>query len=995
MKRTRTRRSSFLRKRTPSVFACAQGVVGALSLLGPCCAVTARAADPPPAGQPQQQTSDAAKTAPTLQTIVVTGSHIRNIDLETRHPVLVLDRAAIERTGFTSISDVVQAIVTNGETQNRGVNNGSNGEQLANLRSLGFNRTLVLLNGQRFVTDIDGAVDLSAIPMALVDRIEVLQDGASAIYGSDAIAGVINVITRSNYEGGEVGEYVGRTSHDDGARQAYHLTYGYKGDRWSASGGVEYTLDDPIFAGDRTISAVPVYGLPTGTQFTGSPYTPYSFLIPESLLFSDDWDGMPLRLINGRPGTSPSDFREINLDSDFYNYQPLNYLQTPQERRAAFAQARYEFTPNLALNADVLFNQRQSREQLAPSDISLHAFDYPSPDGVAVSPDNVYNPFGGPVDIVLRRFVEAGPRLWHQADDTLRLHVGLDGSFSLFQRDFSWTANVLGTRSDTSEFTGPLADYGKLASALGPSFLDSSGTAHCGTPDAVIAGCVPLNLFGPPGSITPAMLDYVDAYETNRYRDRSEVANIGLSTDSLFALPAGGLGFAAGAEYRRESGDSILDPLETSGNAAGNSVTSALTRGAYWLAEAYVELNAPLLADKPFARKLDVSLGSRFSHYSNFGNTVNSQIGIRWQPTSDLLIRANYAQGFRAPSVNELFQGDVTTLGIAADDPCVATNNPTPAVQARCAQFGVPPGFNASIDDVGASVQAGNPNLRPETSRSRGLGLVWNPAWLDGFNASLDWYDMRLRDAIGDPGFQGVVDGCYKYDDDADCALIARDPVGHNITHILDEFQNLPGGIETSGYDLAAGYRRDTPLGRFSLRWNANYVDYYGEIGHPAPGSELADGLIAHGNIVGLNNASANLFGVIWRWRSQLQLAWSREPWSASITARTLSAITEDCSVVVDAADFLEQPDLLNLCSGGGATRLIDGLVTPYNRVGSVTYTDLEGGWDTPWHGHLVAGIRNALDRNPPVSYSAFENSFFPDYDIPGRFYYASYRQAF
>lgn len=965
-------------------------VLVVMLLCAPCASMAAQA-------DQQSQPDNAASPPKTLETIVVTGSHIRNIDLETRHPVLVLDRAAIARTGMTSISDVVQAIVTNGETLNRNINNEGNGEQLANLRSLGANRTLVLLNGQRFVTDINGAVDLSAIPLALVDRIEVLLDGASAIYGSDAIAGVINIITRKNYDGGEVGDYYGRTSHGDGARQAYDLTYGHTGDRWSASGGVEYSLDNPIFAGDRAISAVPIYGLPAGTEYTGSPYTPYSWLVPESLLFSNP-NFLPLRLISGRPGTSPTDFRSIDLASDFYNYQPLNYLQTPQERRAAFAQARYEFTPDLALSADVLFNQRQSREQLAPSDISLFAFDQPNLDAIAISADNLYNPFGEPIDIAFRRFVEAGPRLFHQTDDTLRLHVGLDGSFSLFDRDFTWTANALGTRSDTSESIGPLADFSKLASALGPSFLDAAGTAHCGTPDAVIAGCVPLDLFGPPGSITPAMLDYVDAFETNRYRNRSEVADIGLSTASLFALPAGGLGFAAGAEYRRESGESLLDPLEASGNAAGNGISSASTSGAYWLAEAYVELEAPLLAGKPLARKLDLSFGSRFSHYSNFGNTTNSQIGIRWQPINDLLIRANYAEGFRAPSVNELYQGDVTNLGIMAADPCVVTNNPTPAVQARCAQFGVPPGFNPAIDDVGASVQAGNPNLRPETSRSRGMGLVYNPAWLNGFSASIDWYDIRLRDAIGDPGFQGVVDGCYQYDDDADCSLVIRDPVGHNIIHILDEYQNLPGGIETSGYDLAASYRRYTPLGRFSLSWSANYVDYFGEIGRPAAGSLLPDGVIAQGNTVGLNSSSSanpQLFGVIWRWRSQLQLAWSREPWSASITARSFSAITEDCSNVVDTAEFLGQPALIKLCSGAGATRLIGGLVVPYNRVGSVTYTDLQAGWNAPWHGQVTAGIRNALDRNPPVSYSAFENSFFPDYDIPGRFFYASYRQKF
>lgn len=948
---------------------------------------------PPAASNPASAQPDASKTSQTLQTIYVTGSHIRKIDIETSHPVLVIDRAAIQRTGLTSISDIVQAIVANGQTQNRNINNGSNGEQLANLRSLEPQRTLVLLNGQRFVTDIQGGVDLSAIPLALVDRVEVLLDGASAIYGSDAIAGVINIITRSNYEGGEAGVYSARTSHDDGARQSWHLTYGDKGERWSASGGVEMDLDDPIFAGDRAISAVPVYGLPAGTQNTGSPYGPYSFLLPESVLFNGD--GMPLRLIPGRPGISPNDFREISLLTDFYNYQPPNYLQTPQERRAAFAQARFEFSPKLALNADALFNQRQSRQQLAPPDISIFAFDAPYPDGIAIAANNVYNPFGEPVDFAARRFVEAGPRKFHQVDDTLRLHVGLDGSFTLWQRDFSWSVNAIGTRSDTTEATGPLADFSKLAPALGPSFLDASGVARCGTPDAVIPGCVPMNLFGPPGSLTQAMLDYVDAFETNRYRDTSTVANLGINTDNLLALPAGGLGFASGVEYRREAASSILDPLEASGNAAGNGVTSASTSGSYWLAEAYVEFDAPLLGDQPFARKLDVSLGSRFSHYSSFGNTINSQLGLSWRPTDDLLVRANYTQGFRAPAVNDLFQGAVTMQGIAANDPCDTVNQPTPAVQARCAQFGVPTDFTAGLGLGGISIQQGNPGLQPETSRSRGIGLVYNPAWLEGFSLSTDWYDIRLFNYLGDPGFQGVVDGCYRYNDDADCSLIVRDPATHAITHLVDRFQNRPGGFETSGYDLAAGYRRDTPIGRFGLHWSANYVDYFGSLGHPAAGSMLPDHTIAQGNLVGLNSQSFGLFGVMWRWRSQLQLDWSRGAWRAAITARSFASIVEDCSTVVNTANLLGQPDLVHLCSGNGATRLVGGVEVPYNHVGSVTFTDLEFGWTSAWHGHFTFGIRNALDRDPPVAYSAFSNSFFPDYDIPGRFYFARYRQAF
>jgi len=933
--------------------------------------------------------------APTLDTIQVTGSHIRGIDLETQHPILTIDRVQIERTGLTSISDIVQSIVANGPTLNRNINNGGDGEQTINLRSLGANRTLVLLNGQRFVTDISGAVDLSAIPLALVDHIDVLLDGASAIYGSDAIAGVINIVTRRKFNGAELGAYYGQNDYDDGARRSYDLSFGRSGDGWSASGGLEYSRDDPILAGNRAISAVPIYGLPTG--LTGSGFTPYSWLFPASGSF--DCDGPCfLRLIDGRPGTSPGDFRNVDYNTDGYNYAPPNYLQTPQERRAAFAQGRYEFTPSLALNADVLFNQRISSQKLAAPDVQIAAINPGNPDAIPITPDNVYNPLDDTIIIGLRRITEAGSRVFQQTDDTVRMHLGLDGAFTLAQRDFTWGADVSTTRSNTREYVNPYFDDRKLVLALGPSFLDANGVAQCGTPDAVIAGCVPLNLFGPPGSITPAMLAYISANEINRYRDTSRVADAHVSTDSLISLPAGGLGFAAGIEHRAESGSAVLDPLETSGNANGNGGgTNGSTRGSYSVSEAYVELNAPLLADKRFAEKLDLTLGTRYSHYSNFGGTTNSQLGLRWQPIDDVLLRANYAQGFRAPSIDDLYAGasNFSLAGGGISDPCDAYNNPTPTVRARCTALGVPVDVNQQ-NELGNVTEAGNPALQPETARSRGIGIVYNPAWLEGFVGSLDWYDIRLRNAVGDPGFQGVVDGCYQGNNDADCALIVRSAADGTIDHVTDLTQNLPGGLETEGFDIAFAYKHDTPIGRLSLDWHTDYVDYFGELGKPAPGATLPDGSIAHGNIVGLNSpTTSGLFGVDWRWRSQLQLAWQRDAWDASVTERYFSGVNEDCSSPANVAQHTGDASYLNLCSGGSATMLIGGYEVPFNHVGSIAYTDIEMGWKAPWHAHFMVGIRNALGRNPPVSYSAFANSFFPDYDVPGRFFYASYRQKF
>lgn len=948
------------------------------------CACVAGAAETQPAP------NDAAQP---LGEIVVTGSHIRAVDIETQHPILTLDRVDIDRTGLTSISDIVDLIVAGGQSLNRNINNGGiGGEQLVNLRSLGFNRTLVLLNGQRFVSDIDGSVDLSAIPLALVERVEVLLDSASAIYGSDAIAGVINIVTRRNYDGGEFGMYYGQTDHDDGARRAYDFTFGHKGDGWSASGGVEYSKDDPIFAGRRAISAVPVFGLPPGA--TGSTGTPYTWLIPDSSInaCNNDLSSCALRLIDGRPGTSPTDFRPIDVATDKYNFAPLNYLQTPQERRAGFAQVRWEFNSNLAFSADALFNQRQSRQQLGASNLQVDATNIGVSDAIAISADNVYNPFGEPVDYARRRLVEADSRTFHQTVDTRRLHLGVDGAFALAGRDFLWNAAFISTRADATEFTGPYADNRKLALALGPSFRDSGGAAHCGTPDAPITDCVPLDLFGPPGSITPAMLDYIAAFETNRSRDTTRNAGVYVSSSDLFTLPSGTLGFAAGLEYRHESGAVLLDPLDASGNANGNGDTSASTRGSYSVREAYVEFDAPLLAEKPFARSLDLTFGARYSDYSNFGGTTNVQLGLRWKPVDDLLLRANYAQGFRAPAVNELFGGAVQARNIFIDDPCDAVNEPNAAVQARCLALGVPANVNQDLES-GDATSASNPHLQPERSRSRGAGAVYNPAWLEGFSASLDWYFVRLREAIGDPGFDGVVSNCYERSSDRDCALITRDPATGAITHITDLLQNLAGGLETSGYDIALNYRRDTQFGRITTRWNTNYVDYFGEIGRPKAGAGLADGNVAFGNNVGANLGS--LFGVVWRWRSQLQVAWDRSAWSASITARYFSSIAESCRAVTRAAAALDDPSLLTLCSNPDQRIQVGSRSYTKNDVASVTFTDIETGWQAPWHARFTLGARNALNRNPPVSYSTFANSFFPDYDIPGRFFYASYRQAF
>jgi iron complex outermembrane receptor protein len=930
-----------------------------------------------------QNTADPDDRGVALREVSVIGSHIRRVDLETQHPVLVIEREEMLRTGLTGVADILQTVTAGGQSLNRNVNNGGSGEARLNLRSLGDARTLILVDGHRFVSALDGGVDLTAIPLAIVERIEILKDGASAIYGSDAIAGVVNIVTRRDYAGGEIGVYYGENSHGDGRRRAYDATWGTKGDGWNFAAGASASYDDPIFARDREISAVPFYRLPVNA--TGSTITDYPNIMRASTRYNE-------RLRRGRDGTSPDDFLR-NAPYDRYNYASRNYLQTPQERRSVFTQGRYEFTPSLALSAKLFYNERSSAQQLAEPTVNFNPI-AEGPEGrIVVSPDSIYNPFDENVVGITRRFVEAGPRRFEQKAKTTRAHIGLDGLVEIGSRDFTWGVDYTATRSTQRAFSTPYADNSRMAIALGPSFRDASGVARCGTPAAPIAGCVPLNLFGPAGSITPEMLDYVTASVVNR--KRSDSKDFAVHAEGVvFDLPAGGVGLATGFEHRKEDGYDHPDALIASGNANGTGMTYRPTSGSYSVDEAWLELNVPLLRDVAFARQLEVSLATRYSDYSEFGGTTNSQAGLRWKPVESLLVRSNIAEGFRAPSVLDLYAGAATFLsGIL--DPCYADNLPSPSTLARCAAAGVP--VDVAQADTSNVTEGGNRDLQPERALSRSLGVVWSPGFIEGLEANIDWYRVQIRDAIGSRLDQAVVDDCYVRGDASACTRVRRNPDG-TIAHVLATKQNIPGGLETEGFDFGLTYKRPTSIGNFGVTWDNNYVTYTGELHQPRRGALLPDGSPALGNIVADNGNPDGFYGVVWRIRSTLSLTWQRDAWETTIGARYFSPSDEACSGGQSAAAISGNPDYRNVCSNPNRMVDLDGSgqlqLAPQNRVASVTYTDLQASWLSPWKGRFTLGLRNAFDRDPPVSYSSF-NSFFSDYDVPGRFWYASYRQTF
>ncbi|MFP7053207.1 TonB-dependent receptor domain-containing protein [Xanthomonas hortorum] len=915
-----------------------------------------------------------------LDKIEVTGSRIKRADVETSQPVFTMSRQQIESQGLTSIGDVIQNISSGGSALNSNVNNGGNGETRVNLRNLGSNRTLVLVNGRRWVggTGLGGAVDLNTIPTAAVERIEVLKDGASTIYGSDAISGVVNIILRQNFDGAEANAYFGQYDKGDGSRESYDFTIGSTGDRWHATLGVGYVKEEPVWAGDREISSVPVFGAVRGTgNSTTIPGGRFGIFGPTG---PDPTTGAPTfgaTRFNGTPGfsiTNNGGTTSRNYTAaDSYNFAPANYLVTPQERKSVFADAGLSITDNVRFKTTVTYNERESSQILAPMPIVLGR-SAPGTNGadIVISANNIYNNTGRDIDYIQYRAEETGGRIFTQNVKTFGFSGAFEGDFEVGQRFFSWEAGMFYGKNDQTDRTTGLFNISALRNALGPSFVDAGGVARCGTAASTIDGCVPMNMLSGPGSLTPEMLSYAgfNAHDLYGYEQKTYFGNIG---GELFDLQGGAFAFSFGAEHREESGFDDPDALINSGDTTGNARTA--TNGGYKLDEAYLELAVPLLADLPGAQLLDFSLATRYSDYSNFGDTTNSKFGFCWKPITDLMIRGNWSQGFRAPSINELFQGVSDTFEDVRD-PCAGSFSDGSVNGTRPGSCGAVPAYAQANPQV-RTATGGNPNLQPETSTSKTLGFVFSPSWVTGLDISLDWWNIEIEDAIDTQTVQETLDSCYLAGVANACSLIQREPTGE-VSNLLAVPNNI-AKIEAEGYDLTVGYRLpDTAWGSFSVVWDSTYMSKF-VVEKPLQDPETRVGLYRGGSAQDNN----------WRIRSNLMLNWELGDVGGSASMRYYSSQVENCT----GANVATPANVALLCSD--PDRVTAAGAAPRNHVPSVTYTDLAAYWKAPWNARVTVGVNNAFDRDPPQAATAFANSFDPQYEIPGRFYYMRYTQKF
>jgi len=935
-----------------------------------------------------------------LDRVQVTGSRIRRSSVEGQSPVLTISREDIDNTGLTSVADVLQEMTTGGSALNTKLNSSGNfgfppdgsgvgaGSATVDLRHLGSKRVLVLVDGLRWINETSASgvstfVDLNTIPIAMIDRIEVLEDGASSIYGNDAIGGVVNIITRKDFEGAQLNTSYGQYDEGDGETWSAELSIGGQAERLRYFFGVSAMDQSAVDSRDREISAVPVPNTGNTRGSSGTPLGRFIFTDPDS---GEAYDMTLRQPVSGTPGWDPSD--PFGPDSDFvpytpdqaYNYAEYNLLLTPQKRNSFFTNFSYRLSDSIELWGRALYNERESRNRAAPEPIFIGngAGTGGIGDTITIDETNPYNPFGYDLDagsnfiLLGRRPIENGPRIFDQDVTTRYLAGGLRGDFMAGQRMFFWDVNVIDARSKAEQVTQGSFNIARIADALGP-------VDRC---QNEVAGCVPLNLFGGVGSITDDMLDFITftGLDVSEQELSSVSANI---SGDLVNLPAGTLGFAAGAEYRELSGFYQPDSVIVAGES--NGVPSSPTSGEYDVTELYGEVIVPVLADRPGFRQLDLSAALRHSDFSTFGTETTAKLGLRWQVSDDFLLRGTWAEGFRAPGIGELF-GSVSRFDAVLADLCSDFNNTgvSQAIIDNCIAMGVPADGSYQQANPQISISTGgNQQLQPETSESYTAGFVYSPGWVDNLSwansmdLSVTWYEHRLDDAIQAIDAQTQLNACIRTLNPALCEGIGRSSSGA-INAFNNQLTNI-GGIETRGLDVNFNYASpETGIGRFTANWNNTFVDQYDELllDPNNPGNLTARSL----------EGREENDGAIPEWQSNLHLNWYLGDWSANWTVRLIDSVTEPCSDFLDGTP--NSLTNLGLCSDPD----FDDNTNSLNKLGTTVYHNVQLGWSRNLDGYelsLSAGVRNLFDREPPTCYSCSLNGFdVTTHELPGRFWY-------
>lgn len=849
-------------------------------------------AQTPPLTDPQESVAaDTAQAADDgTNDVVVTGSRIRRPDFDTPNPVLSIGAAQIQQSGSTNLTDfltgypALQGSSTSADNSGDDAGIGATGLNLLNLRNLGTERTLVLVDGRRHVAALPGsqAIDISTIPNDLVERVEILTGGASAIYGADGVTGVVNFITKKNFEGVSAHAQAGISEYGDAGKRFISVTAGknFAEGRGNLAIAYEYAEEDRLETRNRKrlsgTNRVAFYLNPDDPENQGGYTGPADNGIPDNIPLNNiryfdtnrqggidlDFDGFPDYFVGTGggltqfdPGTFVPDFYQqggnATLVSDYGN----DLL--PQIRRHVVnAITHFDVAPALTLFAEGKYANIRSFSLAQPT------FDY----YLLIPEDNPYIPaalrpqiaaLGNGGVLVNRDNFDFGQRGEDITRETYRFVVGARGDISEhanYELSYTW-----GRTDIRSKYVNDILDdryYAAIDVVTNPANgqptcrvnLDSSWTPDqpynytrdVFSPTTFSPGqCVPLNLFGE-GAPSQAALEFIRANTVDRARLEQQVISGSISGDfgQFFSLPGGPVGFAVGGEYRRETSSFTADPLAAQGLTFTNSLSN--DTGKYEVKEGFGELRVPLLKDLPFAHRFEVGAAVRFSDYSTIGNTTTWKVDGAWAPVRDLTLTGTYSKAVRAPNIGELFAGQSQTFNFITD-PC-NTNQIQNGTQYRAANcqalltsLGVtdPSTYRDFRSTNIPGLQSGNPDLSEEEATTWTAGVILQPRFVPGLSIRADWYDIKLKGAINTATASELAGLCVDQPTLANqyCAGIVRqngaagtaDP-GNIVDFTLRPFNVAQ--FRTAGLDLNVSYRMETAkVGTFNLNVMANYLD--------------------------------------------------------------------------------------------------------------------------------------------------------------------------
>lgn len=946
--------------------------------------------------------SESADAELVLNQIQVTGSRIPREGFITPSPVTAITADEIRASGAVTAADLLStlpALQNTFTSANSGRFIGTVGLGQLDLRGMGPARTLVLVNGRRHVGSSPGssAVDVNTIPVELIERIEIITGGASAVYGADAVAGVVNFIMKEDFQGFEARAQHGGAGEGSFDRSFASFTGGsaFADGRGSAAFSLEFSTQSNLGLGERRVGAQNLVLVPNPAF---DPSRPPSESNPQRVLQGPG--GIYTQASGGRfvvGGNSyvfdaDGSFRRQRLDGpldggqcvncDFLDLTPSTELQPELDRFTLNTFFNFQINENHRAFFEAKYSRSDSRSQRQPS------FDQISADGASgglvLRLDNAFvsselrqlHEGAGRELIRVARYNEDAGRRGEEIDrQTTRVVAGVEGYFG---ESWGYEAAAVHGRTTVDRINvanrinerfqaGLDAVRDAAGNLVCRSSLDPNAiNPHTGTVYSAFArsGCVPFSIFGQ-GAVSAEAAEWFNARSLSEASLSQTVIGGSVSNPYLFDTWAGSAGFASGLEYRRESSSETTDPLSASGLTFLNAIPNR--GGSYNVKEAFAELSLPVLAELPGVESLSFDFAGRYSDYDSIGSTSTWRLGLDWTVMADLRVRGTRAQSVRAPGINELFNPQSANFAVISD-PCSARNLPNAADPvlraANCRALGVPAGFEDAVSSSRPGFSGGNPDLNEEIGTTTSFGLVWQPQFVQGLGLSIDWWEIDLTDAIGAVTAQVNANRCVDAPGGINnpfCAAIQRaggngfvDSAGrawgpYAIYSWTAFSENLARSLR-EGVDIEADYRFEAFGGDANLRFVGTRLLKVRAYPFQDFPQEFVEAVTTEGNP---------------RWRANLSASYRHGPWRASWETRHVDGVLR-----VPLESYQSNP----------------GQVAPI-RNGSYAYHDLQVGYRFEQGVEVYAGIDNAFDKSlPPARFGTGANDSL--YDNVGRFFH-------